>query len=255
MFNGKKKRPPRKKTMAFVDYEYWFYSYKTRLGERPDPMAWRNEIEEKYSPEEIMVFGDFTAPEIRGELARLREITSTIIETGNTYLRYKKDLTDFVMLDYIYQCADTRRDIGRYIIFTGDGHFQSVVRYLVQKKKREVIVYGVKDSFSRQLREAASYAVELPNDPLFGYYRQIIKNIAEVKSDPSVIPTFNGTVDTVSRANGLSRSRTRDALIKLINSRYIFHREFEVEKGKIIKILDADWEKLARDGMLSQMLE
>ncbi len=126
------------------------------------------------------------------------------------------------------------------------------MRYLVQKKKREVTVYGVKDTFSRQLREAASRTVELPTDSLTSYYRLILRNIASVKHDESVIPTFNGTVDKVTRDGGVSRERTKTALVNMINKGYIFHRDFEVETKKKIKILDANWELLAKDGVLSE---
>lgn len=245
----------RKKTIVFVDYEYWFYSYKTKYGTKPDIEEWRDKLNEDYNIDEIMVFGDFTSSEIRPELLRLREITSTIIETGNTFQHHKKDLTDFVMLDYIYQCAETRRDIGRYILFTGDGHFQSVVRYLKQKKKREVIVYGIRETFSRQLRDAATYAVEVPDSDMFSpYYRMIIRNFAYVSGKNDIIPTFNGTVDTVTGQNGVPRERVRAALISMMNEGYIYHREFEVEKGKTIKVLSADWEKLAACGMIHETI-
>ena len=185
---------------------------------KPDPISWRDELAGVYDIVDIMVFGDFTSPEMAAELSKLREITSTIIETGNTFGSHKKDMTDFVMLDYVYQCAATRHDIGRYILFTGDGHFQSVVRYLKQKKKREVIVYGIRETFSRQLRDAATYAVEVPDSDMFSpYYRMIIRNFAYVSGKNDIIPTFNGTVDTVTGQNGVPRERVRAALVKMMN--------------------------------------
>ncbi len=237
--------------MVFVDYEYWFYTYKTRFSMRPDPISWRDELYESYDVSDIMVFGDFTMPEMAGELSKLREITSTIIETGNTFGGRKKDMTDFVMLDYIYQCAATRRDIGRYIIFTGDGHFQSVVRYIVQKMKREVIVYGIRESFSGQLRLAATSSVELTGESAYvTCCRMIIRNLAYAEGDPSIIPTFNGTVDAVARQNGISQERVRSALVRLINGGYVIHKTREVEKGKTVKTVAADWDRLAAEGKL-----
>ncbi len=245
----------KKKTMVFVDYEYWFYSCKTRFSMKPDPITWRDELVSVYDIADIMVFGDFTSPEMSAELSKLREITSTIIETGNTLGSHKKDMTDFVMLDYIYQCAATRHDIGRYIIFTGDGHFQSVVRYLIQKKRREVIVYGIRDSFSRQLQIAASSTVELSVDSAYRSCSQmIIRNLAHAGSDQSIIPTFNGTVEAVSRANDIPPERVRAALIKLINQGYVVHKTHEFEKGKTVKTVAADWELLAADGMLDEIM-
>ena len=105
---------------------------------RPDPRDFRDKLEAEYDIEDIMVFGDFSSPVIAEDLGKLRSITNTIIETGNTFNRRKKDMTDFIMLDYIYQYADQNKRTGTYIIFTGDGHFQSVTKYLSQKKKKHI---------------------------------------------------------------------------------------------------------------------
>ena len=88
--------------MVFVDYEYWFYSYKNKYNLRPDTAAWRAELEKQFDIEDIMIFADFSSPGIGEELAKLRNITNTIIETGTATQYRKKDMTDFVMLDYIY---------------------------------------------------------------------------------------------------------------------------------------------------------
>ena len=48
-----------------------------------------------------MVFANFSSPGLNGELDSIREMTNTIIETGSDSQRAKKDMTDFVMLDYI----------------------------------------------------------------------------------------------------------------------------------------------------------
>ena len=90
---------------------------------KPCPMIWRKKLEEKYELSDIMVFGDFTQKEISEELRKLRSITNTIIETSNVFLECKKDMTDFIMLDYIYQSVEARKDVDTYILFTGDGHF------------------------------------------------------------------------------------------------------------------------------------
>ena len=98
-------------TLVFVDYEYWFYSYQTMFDMRPSPVLWRKEIEKNYNISDIMVFGDFSHEAINQELCKIREITNTIIETQNTDARRKKDMTDFIMLDYIYQTAAERPEI------------------------------------------------------------------------------------------------------------------------------------------------
>mgnify|MGYP002461434668 CR=1 FL=1 len=75
--------------MVFVDYEYWFYSYKNKYNLRPDTAAWRAELEKQFDIEDIMIFADFSSPGIGEELAKLRNITNTIIETG-TATQYRR---------------------------------------------------------------------------------------------------------------------------------------------------------------------
>ena len=166
--------------MVFVDYEYWFYSYKNKYNLRPDTAAWRAELEKQFDIEDIMIFADFSSPGIGEELAKLRNITNTIIETGTATQYRKKDMTDFVMLDYIYQNVTSRNDVGTYIIFTGDGHFQSVVKYLVQKRHKKVVVYGVTDTFSKRLQGVASDIRLLPDEEELNnsYMRMIVSNLS-----------------------------------------------------------------------------
>ena len=61
---------------------------------------------------------------------KIRGYTNDIVETKNGGGYFKKDFTDFIMLDRIYQTAYTKKDIDTYIIFTGDGHFSSAVLFL-----------------------------------------------------------------------------------------------------------------------------
>lgn len=152
------------KAIVFVDYEHWYYSIQKNFGLKPEPVSWRRKLEEQYDLEDVMVFADFGHKGIDGELTKLRNMTNTIIETQQTFSRYKKDMTDFIMLDYIYQTAYTKPDITTFIIFTGDGHFQSVTKYLIQKLNKKVIIYGVRDSVSKQLRTVASECYMLPTD-------------------------------------------------------------------------------------------
>ena len=79
---------------------------------------------------------------IADSLNSVRAMTNTVISTQQSSPHHKKDMTDFIMLDYIYQVSAERSDVGTYILFTGDGHFQSVVKYLTQKMGKRVIVYG-----------------------------------------------------------------------------------------------------------------
>ncbi len=240
-----------KRVMAFVDYEYWFYSYKTRYGIRPEPAIWRNSLARKYHIEDIMVFADFSSPGLADERGKLREITNTIIETGNESQRRKKDMTDFVMLDYIYQFVDNNKKIDTYVIFTGDGHFQSVIKYLVQKKHKRVILYGVNNSMSKRLQAVASETVLIPYaDELYrNYSKMIVENMAYVLDKPKIIPTFNGTVEAVAQKYEVPQDSIKSALSRMIEDGYIVKRDMRIEANKSIKILAADWSRLITDGL------
>lgn len=250
IFGFLKKKP---KAMVFVDYEYWFYSYKTRFGIRPDPAQWRRSLEEEYRISDIMVFADFSSPGLGDERNKLREITNTIIETGTDTQRRKKDMTDFVMLDYIYQFADSNRRVGTYILFTGDGHFQSVVKYLVQKKRKKVTVYGVEDSFSRRLISSASKTVTLPfEDEVYkNYRRMIIENMAYVASKPNIIPTYTTTAEAVSKKYGVPVEGIKAAISKMSEEGYLERRSRKVDFNRTVKIIAPVWEKLIADGLWS----
>ena len=131
---------------------------------RPDPRDFRDKLEAEYDIEDIMVFGDFSSPVIAEDLGKLRSITNTIIETGNTFNRRKKDMTDFIMLDYIYQYADQNKRTGTYIIFTGDGHFQSVTKYLSQKKKKQFLSIMTEECFDQYIKYLLASVFEFSDD-------------------------------------------------------------------------------------------
>lgn len=240
-----------KKTMVFVDYEYWFYTYHSLYDLRPDPSAWRKAIEAKYDIADIMVFGDFSTPIISGELAKVRNITNTIIETGNTFAHKKKDMTDFIMLDYIYQCADNRNDIGTYIILTGDGHFQSVVKYLVQKKNKNVVVFGIEGSFSRQLQEAATSIEFLPteDEKFQSYCRMVLSDLVYVSDKTKIIPTFMGTAEAVANFNRVPKEKIVSTISRMIELGYITRKDYRPPFGNTFKRLWVNWEVVIKAGL------
>lgn len=238
-----------KKAMVFVDYEYCFYSYVDTHKIKPYPTVWKKKLEEKYDIADIMVFGDFAQKEISGELRKLRSITNTIIETSNVFLERKKDMTDFIMLDYIYQSVETRKDVDTYILFTGDGHFQSVVKYLRQKKKN-VVVCGVRENMSNQLRSVASEIVELPieEERYVNYYKLIASNMNYVEQYPKIVPTFMRTVENVARKNNLPEELVTDMLRRMIQKGYITKKIKKLSNGDV-RILEACWDKMIEDGI------
>lgn len=238
-----------KKAIAFIDYEYCFYSYMDTHKIKPCPMIWKKKLEEEYELCDIMVFGDFAQKEIGEELRKLRSITNTIIETSNIFMERKKDMTDFIMLDYIYQSVEARKDIDTYILFTGDGHFQSVVKYLRQKKKK-VIVCGVRETMSSQLRSVASEMVELPieEERYVSYFKLIASNMSYVEQFPKIVPTFMRTVENVARKNNLPEELVTDMLRRMIQKGYITKKIKKLSNGDV-RVLEACWDKMIEDGI------
>ncbi len=235
------------KAIAFVDYEHWFISMDKLHHERPDIRAWRDELADQYELQEIMFFADFSNPSIRAEIPRIREVSSYIIETQNTSPAYKKDFTDFIMLDHIYRKAASMPDVRVFILFSGDGHFSSVCNYLVTQLRKEVGIYAVRGGMSTQLKNTATWVTLLPKneDPALGIYRMILGNLQllQESKDKKRYPTFWATVEAVARQNRLKRSEVADALRALIEKGCVQQQEVAPEPGKTIKALTVDWKK------------
>ncbi len=236
------------RAIAFVDYEHWYYSYQNLYGIRPNLSSWRKELEETYQLLDIMVFGDFTHSPINQELNKIRETTNTIIETWHS--GSKKDMTDFIMVDYLYQTAFQQNGPDSYILFTGDGHFQPVTKFITQQQKKEVVIYGVRGAFSSQLKASASRSIEYPypNDLTRRYYEMIIQNFDYV-SDKNINPTFLKTVEAVAEHNHVSQEAIHAALQEMVDKGYAYQREVPVAFNRKIKIICADWDRLCEDGL------
>lgn len=143
--------------IAYVDYEHWYISMRNLYSVTPDLKSWAAEIRKQYDVKDILFFANFANPAFKNEIPRLREITNTIIETQIRDDSYPmKDMSDVVMIDAIYRQLENRHSPKVFILFTGDGHFEPVVRHLTQDKGKKVVLYGVKNSTSRLLKDAAT---------------------------------------------------------------------------------------------------
>lgn len=242
-----------KKAIAFVDYEYWYYTYQKLYGLKPDPLEWRSELEKKYELDNVVFFADFSYKGIGDELLKLNTVTNTIIETQQLSKKHKNDMADFFMLDHIYQAAALKPDIEIFILFTGNPHFQSAIKYITEKLKKIVIVYGIKDALSSQLKYVATECFELPasGSMLAEYFQMIISNFSYVDGCPRIIPTFMGTVSAVAKRNNVPERFIHAALQKMIDEGLIYQREENVKYNKKIRIVVADWEALEKAGLWS----
>lgn len=249
----KAKRRRIHKTMVFIDYEYWYYAYTKQFHIKPSLSYFIEMLKQRDDIQivDIMVFADFSNKSLSDELPKLRMVTNTIIETGNTYFGIKKDLTDFVMLDYIYQSSFMQKDIDFYILFTGDGHFQSVVKYLTQRRSLYVLIYAVQGSLSKQLQAVATESVELPtNEEILDRCRKmIIENMEYVSTKSFIVPTFLSTVDAISRNYDIPSEFVNAALKSMIDEGYIVQKMYRVQFNKEVRIVAANWDKLREAGL------
>jgi len=246
------------KAVAFVDFEHWYISLHKMHSQKPDYKAWYADVCSKYDINEIYFFADFSNQTLSSEIPRIREITNFIIETQNASPHHKKDYTDFIMLDHIYQRAMTSEDVDTYIIFSGDGHFSSVVNFLCLKKGKNVGIYAVRDCASTTLKNAATWMVEVPiiDNWSLRLYRMILRNLrnlqnAQAGKKHKARAAFWPTVDAVAKYNHENRDEVADALRALIEKGYIFQTSEQIGK-KSIKVINVNWEKVKKDGLLDE---
>ena len=207
-----------------------------------------NEIKANGKIAKIYVFGDFTKPELSQERNRVRTVTSNIIDCGNESLNNKKDFTDFIMLDHIYQELIQTPTVQQFIFVTGDGHFSSAATFLRTFMDKTVGVYGVAGSLSRQLRDCSSWTKELcaiDGDEL-EYQTNLLKNLKSLETSGK-IATFMKTVEHTARNYGGDQYRYEDVLSKLIGDGYINNKLCTGLEGREFKMLAVDWERIGKE--------
>ena len=261
LFGAKKKnRYPtgegKKSAAVFVDYEHWYISLEKLYSIKPDVKGWSDELNRQYDVREMTFFADFSVGGLKNEVSKIREVTNMIVQTQNTSNHYKKDFTDFIMLDQIYQRAFDPNSADVFIIFTGDGHFSSVVRFLTNRCGKTVGIYGVKNAFSKQLQNMATYYIEVEKpaepDPMQAYYQMILKNFKYLESqDKQRVLSFNKSVETVTRINHAPYSKVQSALKALMKKEYIRQVKEKLD-GNTVTTLAVDWELVNRDGLYTE---
>lgn len=233
-------------TALFIDYEHWYYSL-LRLGSLgPDMEALLADVKTRATLNQMSVFGDFTQDAIKAEVARVRRYTTNIINCENSG-GVKKNYTDFIMLDNVYQTLIMRPDIEQYVFVTGDGHFSSVIAHLRTFHDKKVGVYGVEGSFSGNLREGATWWVAI--EPQFEYQYKLILDTIWHTEERKYIPSFQRMVDICAKYNGLDQNLVSATLASLINRGYISQEQHDLPGGASVRALVTDWAALDRDGL------
>ncbi len=240
------------KAMVFVDYEHWYISLHRMFEIKPNLKDWKTELDKRFDVKEIMFFADFSNQSLANEIPRIREITNTIIYTAPTGTgTHKKDFTDFIMLDYIYRKAMSEKNIDTFIIFSGDGHFSSVVTFLRNDLKKEVGIYGVKDAFSSQLQSIASWTETVPGelDIFRPYYEKIF---TAIKSREGYKPTRKEIIKKVLENGRGNKLIAETAMDKLIEKNYIVNKDVHLDGKQTISAVIVNWKKAEEDGFYSE---
>ena len=241
------------KAVAFVDYDYWFFSSVSRWGIRPNVSAWRKELEKRFRLTKVVFFADFSVERIRDEIDYLESLADEVIDIQNVKARKNKDITDFLMLDRLYQTAHTEKRILNYVLFTGDSLFRSAVSFLAKNLKKRVVCYGVNGSFSSALRDAASEVIELPTEEeVYLQYREyIIENLAYCVDHSWIVPTFSSTVDAVCKKRNLQIRPVKAVLARMLEEGYLYQRSHSFGVNRRTKVICADWDRLISEGLFT----
>lgn len=236
-------------TVVFIDYESLYISFTKNYSVPPLLDIIIDEIKANGKITKILVFGDFTKPELSQERNRIRTVTSNIIDCGNESMMNKKDFTDFIILDHVYQELIQNPSVEQFIYFTGDGHFSSSATFIRTFMDKIVGVYGIAGSLSRQLKECSSWTKEVCviDGEELQYQSNLLRNLKSAE-ERGLCPTFMKTVEFTMRQYGGDEYRYIQVLDKLIKDGYIesFICTSFPGRGEF-KMLSVNWERVDKE--------
>ena len=240
MFDFLKKEKQRPRALAFVDFENWYITLDNAYKMRPDVRGWHDALYEHYDVVDVSFFADFSNPALRAEISKIREVSNTIIETQNSRSHIKKDFTDFIMLDHIYQKALTTRDVDVFILFTGDEHFSSVANFLRTKCRKKVVVFGPDEATSTQLKNCADQFIAVPTAEEIRVHRKklILDHIAQLyeeKDNPRIV--FGQTVKAITQKYDLDQTAVTLLIHELVEEGVLVATKRYYGSGKFAKFL------------------
>jgi hypothetical protein len=190
------------------------------FGSRPDINGWYLNLKEKYKEIIVYIFADFSRYSI--EKSYIPDIEENFIDTKSS----GKNMTDVIMLDYIYRVSPTIASTDIVVIFSGDRHFEVVVNYLTQSLNKEVIIYAIKGTLSQQLKIAASKFVELPTEYSKKYLccRAIVNRIDNFEHKKRILryPSYFDTIKAVSQQLDIQPNVVEGILNELLDKSYLY---------------------------------
>lgn len=239
------------RAVAFVDYEHWYVSLLRNFGLKPDIGEWFALLSDSVNLTDVFFFADFSHKSLADEIRRIRLYSNKIIDTRNANGTTAKDYTDFIILDNMYQRAISAEDTDVFILFTGDGHFSSVCSFIRNIRGKEMWVYGVRNSFSRQLQETATRSVILPTAAQLQqrYRNLVLDRLAWCETQPGRYPTVKRTIEEISVNHRIKPDDVRDTINSLIKDGYLTERSIVMRGSERRAVLFVDWGLLSSDGI------
>ena len=197
-------------------------------------------------------FADFSHRSLADEIGRIRPFSNKIIDTRNTNGNVTKDFTDFIILDNIYQKAIDSEDIDVFILFSGDGHFSSVCSFIKNKVGKELWVYGIRNSFSKQLQEIASKSFALPtkNELKRRYDRLILEEISS-NEKMGISSEREKVIKSVANKVKGNNDEVLKAMEELLVDGFLSERNVVLSRKQRKKMLFVDWSKVNDEGLLN----
>ena len=246
------------KTMVFIDYESLYWGLFNRFGELPHLPSLLAHIKQRATLcDRIKIFGDFSDPDMKREMAEIRTISSDIVNCEAPFQDRKKDFTDIIMLDHLYQTALRKLEIEQYILVTGDGHFQSAAAFLRNYQDKVVGIYCVKGTLSPQLAGTASWVVQMYSaccaDSHSEYAKDILRTL-RYASQNNKKALFKKTVQiTLNNCNGGNLrycAKYNYALNCLIHDGFIVQESETSLKGNDITTLKVNWDRVLEEKLI-----
>lgn len=217
------------------------------FGMKPNIKGWFEEITSKFNLIEAVFFADFSHKSLADEIQRIRPFSNKIIDTRSPK-GVQKDYTDFIILDNIYQKAMMSEGIEVFILFSGDGHFSSATSFLKNICGKEVGIYAIKGSFSRQLQETSNWCVALPTDEeLYGNDFRLIFGI--LKNAKGMI-TAEVLIGEVLKTSKTTKKQNLDEILKRLQNEGIVAVR---TVGKTKNVLFTDWERAEKSGYMAEL--
>ncbi len=232
------------KTAVFTDFDHMYEALGNIYGRHPDTAEFQQIIRAKYDVVRFAFYGNFINPELQKETDAIRGAGGEVVDTRDPD-NYRKDRTDLIMLDQIYQTAAADKSVETFVIFTADDQFISPFTFLRTRLGKKVVLSGVRGCLSARLRGAADEVFEIPEETAERnrYYDMIIDNFRYIyrHKERNIYPTFLSTVTNVARLNEVSEDDVREALQQLIDKKIIYKADVVVNQGEnTVRVLRMD---------------